>query len=164
MPSIQAQFNEEVIQAHREALQALRELLAEETDPLERRRLAIAILRARPVKDTEPPPPAPDAAGDRALGSKAHESQKSRRTRRGNSSGSFAAADEGASAPAPITPRAAEPIDRFRRPTTPAAGTLAAHAGTNTPAPHTPQNHTSPPPPKTQPRREPVGMGSNAAA
>lgn len=57
MPSIQAQFNEEVIQAHREALKALRELLAEETDPLERRRLAVAILRTRPVKDATAPTP-----------------------------------------------------------------------------------------------------------
>lgn len=51
MPSIYAQYNEEVVQAHREALQALRELLAEETDPAERRKLANAILRARPAKD-----------------------------------------------------------------------------------------------------------------
>lgn len=51
MPSIQAQYNEEVVQAHREALQALRELLAAEKQPVERRRLAMAILKARPVKD-----------------------------------------------------------------------------------------------------------------
>jgi hypothetical protein len=54
MPSIHAQYNEEIVQAHREALAALRELLAQETDPLERRRLAIAILRARPVKEPAP--------------------------------------------------------------------------------------------------------------
>lgn len=45
------QYNEELIQAHREALAALRELLAAEKDPLERRRLAIAILKSRPAKD-----------------------------------------------------------------------------------------------------------------
>ena len=59
MPSIHAQYNEEIVQAQREALAALRELLAEETDPLERRRLAIAILKARPVKE-----PAPEKSGE----------------------------------------------------------------------------------------------------
>ena len=56
MPSIHAEYNTEIIQAHREALKALRELLAEETDPTERRRLAVAILRVRPVKDPEAQP------------------------------------------------------------------------------------------------------------
>lgn len=51
MPSIRALYNDEVIQAHREAIAALRELLAETTDPLERRRLATALLKARPVKE-----------------------------------------------------------------------------------------------------------------
>jgi HEAT repeat protein len=50
MPSIQSQYNHEVLQAHREAIAALRQLLAEEKNPLERRRLAMALLKARPVK------------------------------------------------------------------------------------------------------------------
>jgi len=44
-------YNDELIQAHREALAALRDLLASEGDPVERRRLAVAILRARPVEE-----------------------------------------------------------------------------------------------------------------
>ena len=63
MPSVQALYNQEVLEGHREALAVLRELLKEEKDPLERRKLANAILRARPVKDPEAEehktPPAP---------------------------------------------------------------------------------------------------------
>jgi hypothetical protein len=55
MPSVAELYNQEVLEGHREALAALRELLAQEKDPLERRKLANAILRAKPVKtrDTE---------------------------------------------------------------------------------------------------------------
>ena len=59
MPSIRALYNDELVQAHREAVAALRELLAAEKNPLERRKLANAILRARTAKDDIPPSPAP---------------------------------------------------------------------------------------------------------
>jgi hypothetical protein len=61
MPSVYALYNEEVVQGHREALAALRELLTSEADPTERRRLATAILRTRQVKDPHAvePQPAP---------------------------------------------------------------------------------------------------------
>ncbi|MFT3683690.1 MAG: hypothetical protein QM783_01985 [Phycisphaerales bacterium] len=55
MPSLRDQYNEEVLQGHREALAALRDLLAAEKDPTERRRLACAILKTRPVKASQPP-------------------------------------------------------------------------------------------------------------
>ncbi|MFT3685765.1 MAG: hypothetical protein QM783_12720 [Phycisphaerales bacterium] len=58
MQSVAELYNQEVLEGHREALAALRELLAQETDPSERRKLANAILRARPVKraKTDQPP------------------------------------------------------------------------------------------------------------
>jgi hypothetical protein len=43
-------YNQEVLDGHREAVAALRELLATETDPHERRKLANALLKARPMK------------------------------------------------------------------------------------------------------------------
>ncbi|MFT3684301.1 MAG: hypothetical protein QM783_05135 [Phycisphaerales bacterium] len=50
MPSVAELYNQEVLDGHREAVAALRDLLAHETDPAERRKLANALLRARPVK------------------------------------------------------------------------------------------------------------------
>lgn len=50
-PSAIQQYNEELAAAHREAIAVLRELLSAEKNPTERRRLAIAILKARPIKD-----------------------------------------------------------------------------------------------------------------
>lgn len=57
-PSAIQQYNEELALAHREAIAALRELLAAEKDPTERRRLAIAMLKARPIKDPAAQPEA----------------------------------------------------------------------------------------------------------
>lgn len=87
MPSIQAQYNEEVVQAHREALKALRELLVYEHDPAERRRLAVAMLKARPVKD----PDAEAASAQRpTLSEPSKPSEVSKRTiAPGNAAGSF---------------------------------------------------------------------------
>ena len=59
MPSIQAEYLAELIEAHREAMKVLRELLAESTDSAERRRLAIAILRTRPIKEPKTAPHSP---------------------------------------------------------------------------------------------------------
>lgn len=67
MPSIRALYNDELVEAHREAVAALRELLATEKDPLERRKLANAILRARPAKDDAPS--LPREAGEGGEGS-----------------------------------------------------------------------------------------------
>ncbi|MFT3684581.1 MAG: hypothetical protein QM783_06560 [Phycisphaerales bacterium] len=53
MPSVVELYNQEVLEGHREALAALRELLVEETNPAERRKLANAILRTRPVKNAK---------------------------------------------------------------------------------------------------------------
>jgi hypothetical protein len=55
MPSIHALYNQEVLEGHREALAALRELLATEPDRTERRRLATAILKTRKVEDPNAP-------------------------------------------------------------------------------------------------------------
>ena len=66
MPSTRALYNEEVIHAHREALAALRRLLAQEKDPLELRKLANAILRARPIKVSATDEPASPAKSERA--------------------------------------------------------------------------------------------------
>ena len=68
MPSIRALYNDELVQAHREAVATLRELLATEKDPLERRKLANALLRARPAKD-DALPPSPASAGEGGRGS-----------------------------------------------------------------------------------------------
>lgn len=57
MPSTAELYNHEVLEGHREAVAALRELLAAEKDPLERRKLANALLRAKPLKLAEPPKP-----------------------------------------------------------------------------------------------------------
>ena len=57
-PSAIQQYNEELALAHREAIAALRELLSTEKDPTERRRLAIAILKAPPIKDPAAQPAA----------------------------------------------------------------------------------------------------------
>lgn len=69
MPSNEAQFNAEVLEAHREALTVIRELMAEETDPAERRRLATVIFRIRTFHEPEefgisasPAAPTPPAA------------------------------------------------------------------------------------------------------
>jgi len=63
MTDVYDHYSHELAQAHREALAALRELLTAETDPTERRRLAIAILRARPIKAPQAPAAErPDAA------------------------------------------------------------------------------------------------------
>ncbi|MBY0308046.1 MAG: hypothetical protein K2Q09_04815 [Phycisphaerales bacterium] len=56
MSTLHAEYLAEIIQAHREGLKALRDLLTAETDPAERRRLAIALVRARPVADPCPEP------------------------------------------------------------------------------------------------------------
>lgn len=67
MPSIRALYNDELVEAHREAVATLRELLATEKDPLERRKLANALLRARPAKDDAPS--LPREAGEGGEGS-----------------------------------------------------------------------------------------------
>lgn len=68
MPSTHAQYNDQVIQGHREAIAALRHLLATETDPAKRCRIAVALLRARPIKPSEhePAEPASTAAPEPA--------------------------------------------------------------------------------------------------
>ncbi|MFT3683835.1 MAG: hypothetical protein QM783_02725 [Phycisphaerales bacterium] len=54
MSALHAAYLADIIEAHREGLRVLRELIATATDPAERRRLAIALVRARPVKDPDP--------------------------------------------------------------------------------------------------------------
>ena len=97
MPSIRALYNDELVEAHREAVATLRELLATETDRTERRKLANAILRARPAK--EDASSLARAAGDRAFGSEADESRKSSSSEATDSG--FATPGEGALSAAP---------------------------------------------------------------
>jgi hypothetical protein len=84
MPSTRALYNDELVQAHREAVATLRELLATETDRAERRKLANALLRAKPVKDAAPR--AADETGSALLPAP-----------RGEGAAGSAAADEGSS-------------------------------------------------------------------
>lgn len=66
MPSPFAIHNDRLAHAHIEALTTLCDQHAAEADPLERRKLAIAILRTRPLKDpTAPPPAAPRPSNPR---------------------------------------------------------------------------------------------------
>jgi hypothetical protein len=59
MPSPVDSYNTQVLEGHRDAVIALRELLAQEKDPLKRCRFANSLLRARPIKV---PPPSSSAA------------------------------------------------------------------------------------------------------
>lgn len=62
MSALHAQYLTEIIDAHRKGLRVLSELIDQETNPAERRRLAIALIRARPIQDPQPaeePPAVP---------------------------------------------------------------------------------------------------------
>jgi len=140
MPSIQAQFNEEVIQAHREALSALRDLLAVESDPLERRRLAVAILRTRPV--TTPDAPGPSQGPGRKKPAPKPETPPASKALHTDptpigSPLSTSITPTFAGLPAPNTNHAS-----------PATQFLTTHAGTQTPIHSTPRPPPAPPRPK----------------
>lgn len=92
-PSTIEQYNQELLQAHREAIATLRELLAAEKDPNERRRLSIAILKARPVKD-----PAAQPERKAAVLTTAEPSSAAPATKRAPSRASGRAADRNAAA------------------------------------------------------------------
>ena len=56
MPSIRALYNDELVQAQRAAVAMLHKLMTEGDDPLESRRIAVALLRTRQVNDGEATP------------------------------------------------------------------------------------------------------------
>ncbi|MFT3684241.1 MAG: hypothetical protein QM783_04830 [Phycisphaerales bacterium] len=116
MQSVVELYNHEVLEGHREAVAALRELLAQETDPAERRKLANSLLRAKTVKLAAPAAEHPQRQPTNTAGSKKTQALLSAEERRGDradgsegngsrkpksllpSSAGSAATDEGSSA------------------------------------------------------------------
>jgi hypothetical protein len=101
MPSLQAQYNREVLEGHREALAALRDLLATETDRTERRRLANAILKTRKVQD-------PDE-DESPTSERTTKRQPARTTRSENAPGNTAAHAAAINDRSPLEPAPPEP-------------------------------------------------------